>query len=360
MTKFLEDDFPDTLLVVPRLTTWSRLAHADPTGPRPLRSRAWPWGCPGLKPEEQRKVTEENALVLAVLDLIDNFLAVGSKTLILTAAEDLGKCRNSAPASLWQLHRLKRLALRRGLRRMALHQCHLGPCAWARPTGILSTHHLPPQTSRLGWPSVDWANDGKYNGPLCPACHCGRRHNCMLKRGGEYKSPARNLSSPTVNFLAAALVNASIYQAADYSTHAESLLKGGIDTYAALRERSWIPETGAPADQTEDEDDLLPPFSDSNGELESERGLGLQQASQSDSPEEHVPHRDPLQPTSPPLHHGPQPLVHHAYSLSEQADQHGAIVNIGFNTNHNQQQPRKGGNSALRLWGTLYARPGTG
>ncbi len=270
ITKLLEDGRAGALLVVPRLTTWSRLGHVDPTGPRPCRSKAWPWGLPGIDASAQRKVDEENELVRHCLKLAEQAAQRGEgSSLFFVATEDLGKARTTEPASLWQLRALRHVARAEGLRRMAFHQCHLGPSPWPRPTGVLSTHSLPAQTSRLGWPKVNLASDSRYSGPLERRCHCGQQHSSMLKRGGDYKSPARNLSTSSLRMLAAATVNSIVYEAAGTSEVAESLLKEGVDTYIALREDGWVPESQTPGDQTEDEEDLRPPGSDSGEELES-------------------------------------------------------------------------------------------
>jgi hypothetical protein len=193
--------------------------------------------------------------------------------LFLVAAEDLGKSAFGIPASLWQLRALKKIARSRDLRRVAFHQCHLGDSDWPRPTGVLTTHVLPPRTSRLGWPTVNRARDSKYSGPLGASCQCGREHKTMLKHGGDYKSLARNLSEPSLRMLASAAINAAIYENANSSSAAESLLKEGVDVYDALRDADWVPESEVPADQTEEEEVLLPPVSSTSGDEGSLSGL---------------------------------------------------------------------------------------
>ena len=186
---------------------------------------------------------------------------------LLVAPENLGKCSFIGHASIWQFKELRQMARKFDLRRMVFHQCHLGASDWPRPTGVLASHRLPPQTSVLGWPKFNLADDGSYTGPLGPHCHCGQRHVSMLKQGGEYKVPERSLSTAAINLLAAAVANAMADEAIQNSVHAESLLREGFDTFGALRNKDWIPETTFPADQTEDEEDLAPPSSESPGEL---------------------------------------------------------------------------------------------
>ncbi len=260
MTKLLEQSVSGILLLVPKLATWSRLLQADPTGPRPFRTRVFPWGAPWAEGAARQRIDEENDLVRITIKVVEQFAnRQDGSALFMTAAEDLGKSALGSPASLWQLRSLRQIARERGLRRMAFHQCHLGDSAWPRPTGVLASHALPPRTSRLGWPMVDRARDSRYSGPLGPSCRCGRVHETMLKQGGEYKSPVRNLSESSLQMLAAAAVNAAIYEEASVTSAAESLLKEGVDVYEALRNHDWVPESEAPADQTEDEDALLPP-----------------------------------------------------------------------------------------------------
>ncbi len=274
MTKLLEQDVGGILLLVPKLATWSRLLQADATGPRPFRTKACPWGAPWAEGAARQRIEEENELVRMSIKLVEQFTdRHGGSALFMVAAEDLGKGALGTPASLWQLRGFKRIARRRGLRRMAFHQCHLGDSAWPRPTGVLATHALPPRTSRLGWPTVDRARDSKYNGPLGPSCKCGREHVTMLKKGGEYKSPIRNLSESSLQMLAAAAINAAIYEEASVSSAAERLLKEGVDVYKALRGDNWVPESEVPADQTEDEDALLPPVSSASEDEGSTSGL---------------------------------------------------------------------------------------
>ncbi len=274
MAKLLEQDVSGILLLVPKLATWSRLPQADATGPRPFRTKAFPWGVPWAEGAARRKIEDENEMVRISIKLVEQFAnRQDGSALFMVAAEDLGKVTSGTPASLWQLRGFKKIAHRRGLRRMAFHQCHLGDSAWPRPTGVLATHVLPPRTSRLGWPTVNRARDSKYSGPLGPTCQCGRLHMTMLKQGGDYKSPARNLSEPSLQMLASAAINAAIYEEASNSSAAESLLKEGVDVYEALRGGDWVPESDLPAEQTEDEEVLLPPVSSTSGDEGSTSGL---------------------------------------------------------------------------------------
>ncbi len=298
MTKLLEQNVGGILLLAPKLATWSRLLQADPTGPRPFRTRVFPWGAPWAEGAARRRIEEENDLVRIAIRLVEQFAnRQDGSALFMTAAEDLGKSALGCPASLWQLRGFRQIARERGLRRMAFHQCHLGESAWPRPTGVLASHALPPQTSRLGWPTVNRARDSRYSGPLGPSCRCGRVHETMLKQGGEYKSPVRSLSEPSLQMLASAAVNAAIYEAASGISAAESLLKEGVDVYEALRKHDWIPESEAPGDQTEDEDALLPPVAsgteDDGASSGLDEGFGERHRDRHGSEERH---REPLLP----------------------------------------------------------------
>ncbi len=66
---------PHAILVSAVLPTWSRLPHCDPTGPSPIRSRAWPWSFRWLKYQDQSKADQDNAKVHAMLGLLRRTLS---------------------------------------------------------------------------------------------------------------------------------------------------------------------------------------------------------------------------------------------------------------------------------------------
>ncbi len=258
------------VLVSAVLPTWSRLPHCDPTGPPPVRSRAWPWGFPWLDIELRAKADKDNVNVHALLNLLNRSLANEPQTpIILAAPEDLGRVRRSFPASLWQLRGLRDAARAHHCYRSAFHQCQFGHENFSRPTGVLSSFRLPSRTAKLGWPRHNHSLDNVYAGPLARSCRCGRRHHSMLKAGGEYKTPHRSLSQGSLVWMAANIMQECLLrQGADSSP-----LRMGL--YYRLEPTHWIPEqSDADTDATVDEDLIWPPMDnsdDSEGQREFQR-----------------------------------------------------------------------------------------
>ena len=244
MSKPLEQRILGPVRMAPRFTTFSCLVH-----------------------DSMEQVRRDNDALDSCLRLLAHCAARDANdATFMVAPESLGKCFFAAHASIWPLKELRHTASKFDPRRM---------------TRVLASHRLPPQTSALGWPKPDWTADGKDAGPLGPHCHCGRRHISRLRQRGEYKAPERSLSAAAPSLLAAAAANAMAEEATSISTQAESLLRKGFDAFGALRNNDWIPETTVPADQTEDEDDLPPPSSESLGELTENELDGQQHASRS-------------------------------------------------------------------------------
>ncbi len=239
----------DAIIIAARLPSWSRLQHCDPTGPRPLRPRAWQWGFPWLEGEGKAAAELDNASVHAMIGLVDNFLgsAGAPRPIVLTAPEDLGRVRRAFPASIWQLRQLKALAKGRQCFRAAFHQCQFGDEPFSRPTGFLSNFRLPSRTCKLGWPTHSAAHEFKYSGPLGPSCKCNGSHQSMLKDGGPYRSPERSLSEGTLRWLAASVLSEIME---DKGVGSSRLREGG----PFIR---WLHQTGFPNKPMQT---AMPPF----------------------------------------------------------------------------------------------------
>ncbi len=258
---------PHAILMSAVLPTWARLPHCDPTGPPPIRSRAWPWGFPWLKHQDQLKADQDNAKVHAMLELLRRVLAKQPGTpLIIVAPEDLGRVRRSFPASLWQLRGLREAAREYHCYRAAFHQCQFGHESFSRPTGVLSSFRLPSRTVKLGWPRFDAARSFAYAGPLGPTCRCNKLHQSMLKAGGAYKSQPGSLSQGSLAWLAANLIQQALIESGADS----SPLRKGL--YYWLEPPFWAPEQPeADSDATVEEELLWPPAEnsdDSEGQVE--------------------------------------------------------------------------------------------
>ncbi len=198
------------LLLVPKLPTWSRLPTLNTRGPRPMRSKRFPWGMPWVHGDTSSRLNDENVLIQMTFNCMSSFLRLAGKVdatrcLIFISPEDLGPAGDDAPPSLWQLKELQQLADRFHLRRAAFCQCRHGPSKHARPTGILASHPLPPGVSKKGWPKIA----DTYLGPLPRTCGCGRRHATMQRIKRKFNSPEGMLGGGTIKMLAAFVISSS-------------------------------------------------------------------------------------------------------------------------------------------------------
>ena len=101
MSKLLEQHILGPMLMVPRFTTFSRLFHADPTGPKPFRSKQWPWGVPGLSANRKEQVRRDNEALESCMRLLARCAARGPHAAtLLVAPENLGKCSFIGHASI--------------------------------------------------------------------------------------------------------------------------------------------------------------------------------------------------------------------------------------------------------------------
>jgi hypothetical protein len=145
----------DAALLFPRMPTWSRLTALNRLGPKPLRSRDFPWGRPGISQQSSRRVDHENTLLFMALDISRELLSRGDAAVdsrnpslfALLQPEDLGPLPSFHPVSLWQVSELHSLARHGGLRRSAFHQCRHQRSTHSRPTGLLSNFTLPQGTA---------------------------------------------------------------------------------------------------------------------------------------------------------------------------------------------------------------------
>ncbi len=197
LTQF-QTDMPsiDVAIFLPHLPTWSRLPYLNSRGPKPLRTREFPWGLPQLPTDIADRVNTENGIYQQTLDVIDLYLSQAAKPfsrgLALFHPEDLGAHANGRPASPWQLARLATIAKGANLQRAALQQCRLGPCSRVSPMGILHNLEPWPGTVRRGWPRLNSITD-VYKGPLQRQCGCGRRH-----QGHERSEEGLQSTPPTL------------------------------------------------------------------------------------------------------------------------------------------------------------------
>ena len=208
-------DHIDAMIIFPRMPTWSRLPALNRTGPRPVRSKDFPWGLPGLPTQANAKVDLENTLLRMTLDIARDFLTgvtagagrARQRRFTLLQPEDLGPLPSFLPVSLWQLPELQRLASDFNLHRQAFHQCRHQRAQHSRPTGVLTNTILPTGTAKNGWPRFERNADGldAYVAPLTGRCGCGQRHTSMRRRHGVFRSTSRSIEAGTARLLSAAI-----------------------------------------------------------------------------------------------------------------------------------------------------------
>ena len=172
----------DALIAVPDTHTWSRARHRGPDGSHVLRSRRWQWGLPRVRGKNRDRVEHENNDLRRALKLLNASLTRNPRlTFVLAAPEDRGALGSVHPASIWQLHELRRWSRRHDLRRGAVNQCELALPSKLAPLGILfhactngTAHgHTP---LHAGWPRHSPRPGCHYIGPLPRTCRCTADH----------------------------------------------------------------------------------------------------------------------------------------------------------------------------------------
>ena len=191
----------DCLVITPPCNTHSRARNAASPGPRPLRSKKFPWGFPWLTGKLLEECEMANGFIRQTLEAC-HIAHLHNVSFLVEHPEDLGSTpAGDQPASIWSLHEMFELAVSTKASTVALHQCHLG-AASSKPTRLLSTldlnnPNLGPPLSR-GWPQ--FSNAGFYKGPL--PRHCGHRHKPLLGRSGpsgKFRTSAAAAYPPAMN-----------------------------------------------------------------------------------------------------------------------------------------------------------------
>ena len=213
------------MVMVPRTPTWSRIQATNTRGPRPTRSRRFPWGLPWAQGAQSSRLDDENALFHLALDCMSAFLGSTSTKavswLAFISPEDLGPTHDHEPASPWQLDRLQDLASHHGMHRSAFCQCRFSNSDFPRPTGLLTSARPPLGTFKTGWPKIH----GRYLGPLPRDCGCGKVHPSMQAKSGSFVGPRRMLEEGATTAVAAALWT----HARNASLSPQGLLTKGCD-----------------------------------------------------------------------------------------------------------------------------------
>ena len=165
----IRDSNWQVLIVTPPCHTHSRSRNnwrASP-GPRPLRSKDFPFGFPWLTPKNKLVCEQANLFIAQTIEAALASLDVDAP-FVIEHPEDLGvTAHNETPASIWQLPEIHDLQVQAKAFTWALFQCKFSAMT-SKPTRFLSNLRCAAQEPYQGWPKVD--DFGKYCGPLPPVC----------------------------------------------------------------------------------------------------------------------------------------------------------------------------------------------
>ena len=200
VTKIKRGDF-DIIIMSPPCSTWSRAVWANRLGPKPVRSREFPFGFPWLKSDLKEKADLGTTLVLRCVETLE--VAPHQTICLWEHPEDLGRARNGTPASVWQLEALRTAAKKRGMDTIAFHQCEYG-ADYPKPTRFLSDAKGLLQLGFGGWPVFN--KDLYYLGPLPRSC--GHSHQPLIgtENGGGFKTGPTAAYPPAMNNMIASLL----------------------------------------------------------------------------------------------------------------------------------------------------------
>ena len=174
---------------------------ANRLGPKPVRSREFPFGFPWLKGELKEKADLGTWLVMRCVETLE--VAPPNAICLWEHPEDLGRARNGTPASVWQLDALRKVARQRGMDTIAFHQCTYG-ADYPKPTRFLSDAAGLLQLGFGGWPIL--SKDLYYLGPLPRSC--GHSHQALIGASdkGGFKTGPTAAYPPQMNEMIATLL----------------------------------------------------------------------------------------------------------------------------------------------------------
>ena len=187
----VRDGLWDVVILSPPCNTYSRARcqwRSHP-GPRPLRSKAFPWGFPWLSNSHYKLVQQHNYFVRQCVKMCKVTIQTRS-FFLLEHPEDLGAVGEEIPASIWQLEEIRDLQLEAKATTWAIYQCHFGAES-PKPTRFLS--NLPGCKSfpHAAWPYFD--SKHRYQGPLPFSCSHKKHVKKLIgksSKGGFRTSPS--------------------------------------------------------------------------------------------------------------------------------------------------------------------------
>ncbi len=120
------------LVICLTLKTLSRARAVSGLGPRPIRTRRWPWGLPSVGGTARADLEADNKLIRLALSALKEVISSASDATVLwLAPED----RGGDSANLWQFPELREFSRRHGLFRYSFNQCEFEPVGNATTNG---------------------------------------------------------------------------------------------------------------------------------------------------------------------------------------------------------------------------------
>lgn len=180
----------DAVILTPPCNTFSRSRHnwKNSPGPRPVRSRDYPFGFPWLAPKNRRICDQGNLFVNQTVEAAQACFDHDIPYLI-EHPEDLGAVSDGqVPASIWQWPSVLELQVNTRAVTVAFFQCRFDANT-SKPTRILTTFKLVSVEAYSTWPVF---NDSfKYMGPLPPTCpHGSHSHKLVGREAGKFRTSA--------------------------------------------------------------------------------------------------------------------------------------------------------------------------
>ena len=197
----------DAVFLSPPCNTFSRARHLwkRSPGPRPIRSKHYPYGFPWVSAANKQTLGEHNFFIFQCKRMATTAFKAG-KIYLWEHPEDLGRVKDTddAPGSIWQWDELRTLQLESDATTWAIYQCHFGADT-PKPTRFLG--NIDKEMPHSGWPTFD--AEGFYSGPL--GAGCGHRFH-VRKLIGKTKgvwntSPSAAYPSKLCKYLAQLLLS---------------------------------------------------------------------------------------------------------------------------------------------------------
>jgi hypothetical protein len=149
----------DIVIFSPPCGTWSRANWANDSGPQPCRNRKHPRGLPGQLAHQRKRAQNGNEFVHVAIRGIEAAQAAKSQgfevACLLEHPEVLGMTHRGEPASIWQLHDIRKAFKKAKFTTVAGHQCQFPNTDRKKPTRLLSDLDDIGEFGYTGWPKFD-------------------------------------------------------------------------------------------------------------------------------------------------------------------------------------------------------------